>query len=142
MSEAKRAGPRVGVSLNTDGGAVQEDRIGADINTIVGQYKRHGTLPAVQLRNPLYGDFTASTDLMDQREQMHIAEDRFNELPAQVRAAADNDWVKFLQLFNDPDQRGLLENAGLVVVDAEAGPTPPSPPPDPAAEPDPEPPTE
>lgn len=134
----KRPYPRVSLSLNTDNGANQDDRKGCDINVIVGQYKRHGTLPAVQLKNPLYGDFTASTDLMDQREQMHLAEDRFAELPAQVRTAAENDWVKFLQMFDDPSQRGLLENAGLVIAsDDQAGPTPPGvPSPDPAPEPD------
>lgn len=122
----ERAGPRVALTLNTDGGANQDDREGADINIIVGQYKRHGTLPAVQLQNPLFGDFSfVSEDLMEQREAMYQAEDRFNELPAAVRSAAENDYVKFLQMFDDPAHRQVLVDSGLVVVDqAEKEKTP------------------
>lgn len=133
-----RAGRRVSLSLNTDGGANQDDREGADINAIVGQYRRSGTLPAVQLQNPLFGDFTFSNDLMDQREAMEKAEDRFAELPAAVRTAAENDYVKFLAMFEDPTQLEFLKEQGLVVVDP-ALPTPdpaPAPPPaDPPADP-------
>lgn len=129
----ERATRRVALSLNTDNGANQEDMAGADINVIVGQYKRTGTLPAVQLTNPLYGDFTDSEDLMDVREQHYLAAERFNELPADVRTAADNDWVKFLQMFNDPEQRELLETSGLVISTDPAIDPPPTP--DPAAEP-------
>ncbi len=138
MSYEEKPHKRQAVYLNTDNGANQEDKIGADINVIIGQYKRHGTLPAVQLKNPLYGDFTAPTDLMEQREQMHQAEDRFNELPAQVRSAANNDWVQFLQMFHDPDHRAMLETHGLVIVDEAPTPDPaPEPTPDPAPEPNP-----
>lgn len=113
--------------LKTDrsGGANQADAAGTDINKIVAQHKAHGTLPAVQQRNPLYGDFTFPEDIHSMREAVDQAEDRFMQLPAAVRTAAGNDWVNFETLFRDPEQRELLINAGLII--APTDPTPPQP---------------
>lgn len=119
----EREGRRVSVSLPVEGGAVQEDRAGADINTIVAQYKRHGTLPRIQIGEALYGDFTFSEDLHEVVSRIEMAEDRFAQLPASVRSAADNDWVRFDEMTRTPEGLRELEQAGLVLTD----PVPPSP---------------
>jgi len=112
----------------------QEQLRSSDINTIVAQYQRSGTLPAVSSRQPLYGDFTLVGDeLQDLTEQMQNAQDRFDELPATVRRAADNDWRQFLTMFDDDEQRQALLDAGLRISDSAAEPPPSEP--DPAADP-------
>lgn len=118
--------------VNNVGGANPDDAAGVNINTLVAQYRKNGTMPQVNLRNPLYGDFTGPQDLHRAMEHVQAAQDRFAELPADVRSAADNDPVKFLELFEDPAQRALLEEAGLII-----NPTP-EPSPSPISEPLPE----
>jgi len=113
-----RAGPRVAQSLDTTGGANPDDA--QDINTLVAQYQKHGTLPAVTRLNPLYGDFTASTEIHEIREAVHRAEDRFDALPADVRTLANNDWVSFLEMFGTDEGQKQLEDAGLQITEPKA----------------------
>ena len=124
----QRAVARVSLRLDRSGGANPDDAAGANINTIVAQYKKHGTLPRVSERNPLYGDFTHSTEIHDIREAVHQAEDRFAELPAEIRTMCDNDWVTFLEKFQIPSEREKLAAAGLQINNNPPEPvTPPSP---------------
>ncbi len=112
-----RAGPRVSLSLDRSGGANPADAAGTNINSLVANFKKTGTMPNVQLQNPLYGDFTFPTDDIHQiREAVHQAEARFMQLPADVRTLAQNDWVEFLTLYNNPESRELLIKAGLIVT--------------------------
>lgn len=120
MADPVRAVPRKALSLPTNGGANQSDKAGADLNVIVAQYKRHGTLPAIALRNGQYGDFTLDEDLHAVHERLAQAADAFAELPASVRTACGNDYVRFLELVRDPAQRQVLVDAGLVVLDTPA----------------------
>lgn len=123
--------------LRTEKGANPDDAPGTDINSIVAQYRRNGTLPAVPQNNPLYGDFTGPQDLHDAQIQIQRAQERFAELPSDIRTAADNDEVRFLEMFGDPEQLPLLENAGLVVIKPDPNPTPtPSETPDTPSPPD------
>lgn len=102
-------------NLDQSKGANPDDAPGTDINKIVAQYRRNGTMPAVAQLRPLYGDFTGPADLHNAQIQIQLAEDRFRELPADIRTAADNDPVRFLEMFENPDQRALLESAGLII---------------------------
>lgn len=119
-----RATPRVGISLDRSGGANQADTAGADINKIVAQYKKSGTLPRVATSNPLFGDFTFPEDIHSMREAVFQAEDRFNRLPADVRTLCDNDWVQFMDRFDDPEARQGMVDVGLLVQDMEPTPEP------------------
>ena len=89
----------------------------ADGNVLLAQYRKHGTLPTVTTHNPLYGDFTGPGDLQAQIERVQDAHERFREFPASVRTAADNDPVRFLEMFDDPEQRAMLQDAGLQILD-------------------------
>ncbi len=122
-----RLGPRVALSLDRSGGANQADAAGADINLIVAQYKKSGTMPRVGLRNPLYGDFTFPEDIHSMREAVYEAEDRFMQLPAAVRSMCDNDWVEFLTKFDNTEEREKLQDAGLQLTDNPVAPSPPQP---------------
>lgn len=123
---------------SSEGGARQEDRLTADINTIVAQYQRSGTMPAVARSSPLYGDFSEiGDDLQSLTEMFDAAADRFGELPSGVRSAASNDYRTFLSMYDDRDGRQVLLDAGLVIVDAEPTAAPSSPPPTSPAPPSP-----
>ena len=106
---------RVGHPTGGEALTNQSDAAGTDINVIVAQYKKNGTMPNVYVGDPLWGDFTAPDDLQSCYERWQGAVDKFNELPASVRNASNNDPVTFLRMFDDPDQRALLEGAGLIV---------------------------
>lgn len=132
-----RSTTRTARSLNDAKGANQDDRHGTDINKIVAQYAKNGTLPIVNRGTPLYGDFTTPSDIHSVREAVHQAEDRFDQLPAAVRTAASNDWVTFLEMFNDEEGLTELKDAGLQITDATStspastDPIPPATPPGP-----------
>lgn len=144
LPDRERAVPRVSLELDTSRGANQADAKGTDVNAIVAQYAKSGTLPNVQNRNPLFGDFTFPDDIHSMREAVFGAEERFNQLPAAVRTAAGNDWGTFIQMFDNPTEREKLLEAGLgisppVPNNSPQPATPLSTPPTPASEPDPEP---
>lgn len=118
---------RRSTKLSTHGGANPDDEPGTNINSLFAQYRRTGTMPSVPLQNPLYGDFTHPQDLHQALEQIDRSNDTFNALPSDVRTLADNDPVKFLAMCEDPDQRALLESAGLTFTTTTEEPTPTSP---------------
>jgi len=121
-----RSTPRVSLSLSRSGGANPTDAIGNDLADIVARYRKTGQLPHVKVHTPLYGDFTLPDNLQDIREAMYTAEDDFNLLPSAIRQAAENDWVTFAKMFADPDQRKILETAGLNPKAVETPPQPPT----------------
>lgn len=71
-------------------------------------------MPTVFHQNPLWGDFSGPSDYHQSLEQIQLAQDRYNELPADVRTASQNDPEIFLQMI-ESDDRALLEEAGLII---------------------------
>lgn len=125
-----------------------EDARAANPNIIMAQYRKTGTLPGVSHQIPLYGDFTGPEDLQRQLDNVGAAFDRYDMFPASVREASDHSPIRFLEMWDDPEQRVLLQDAGLVIEDPtlqplddptpEPSPTTPetaSPSPEPSANP-------
>lgn len=106
----------------------QSFRDACDINNIVDQHRKTGLITHVNDKTPLYGDFSEANDLHTAMERVSAAEASFDALPSAVRAAAENNPVRFLEMLDDEDQAKLLAKAGLV-FDPEAPPAaaPPSP---------------
>lgn len=125
MSEKKPKSKRRATYYKEPNRISLEEAKAADANVIMAQYRRNGTLPVVHNRIPLYGDFTGPQDLHTALERSQEALERFQELPASVRLSCDNDPVRFLEMFDDPDERVMLEDAGLVISgDAPSSPEP------------------
>lgn len=138
----QREFPRVALFLDRSGGANPADAAGVNINKIMAAFRKNGTLPNVANNNPLFGDFTFPEDIHSMREAVHQAEDRFMELPADVRTVCDNDWVEFITKFQTPEGREQLSTAGLNILNTppiEPAPISNTPAPTPPIEPDPEP---
>ena len=119
-SKPQRAGRLVSLSLDPSGGANPADAAGANINTIVAQYRANGTMPNISMGQPLYGDHTAPTDLQDALDLVESVQNQFNELPSDVRSAAENNPVQFLHMFADPAGREILQSAGLIITPPQA----------------------
>ena len=110
-----RAVPRRATTHATHGGANQDDARGADINTLVAQYRKSGTVPNIAQREPYYTLDLDPRDLVAAYELVATADERFRDLPADVRKAADHDPARLLEMVQDDSQRDLLESAGLVL---------------------------
>lgn len=85
-----------------------------DINFIVKRFEETGILPEGN-RQPLFGDFTDfPTDLASSMAKYNEAQERFMELPANLRKEFDNDPVKLLAFLNDESNRTRAEELGLI----------------------------
>ncbi len=113
--ERTRSTTRTARTLDTSKGANQADAKATNVNALVAQFQKHGTLPNVAQKNPLYGDYTFPEDIHSMREAVYEAEQRFKELPSAVRALSNHDWVEFLERFENPEAREELLDAGLRV---------------------------
>jgi len=92
----------------------QSDAQGADINFIVGRYKKTGELP-VPVRAPMFSDMS-STDYKEAMDLFTSAQQSFALLPAATRNAFANDPSQLLAALDrsdDPQVRLYLEEAGL-----------------------------
>ena len=121
MTELERKGNRKRVSLDCgeELRTKQSFRDECDINVITAQYVRTGLLSHTNRREPMYGDFSQSRDLKASLEAVSAAEAEFGALDAQVRAAAWNDPVRFLDMLASEEGCAELEAAGLVLSESE-----------------------
>lgn len=90
----------------------QSDALGTDINIIMAQYERTGTLP-VNVAEQLFDDVSECFDFRDSLERVRDADTLFMSLPARVRARFDNDAVRFLEYFQEPGHDQELVDLGL-----------------------------
>lgn len=118
MSDQTRRTARLGKTFTgkgkTDQTAVQNQQVGR----ILAEYRANGTMPRVNPQTPLYGDFTSARDLQSQMESYQAASHSFAVLPAEVRAAANNDMIQYVTMIEDPssdDGRQALADAGLEI---------------------------
>lgn len=119
QTERDNGSRKVGLVFEGPGRTHQEFREDSDINVIVRRWKSTGMPPVVTLHRPLYGDFTGSTDYQEQLDQVMAAQERFMELPAEVRAAVDNDPAAFLAAMETPEGRSYLAASGLQIGEAD-----------------------
>jgi len=93
-----------------------------DINLIVKNHTQTGIYSHVNPRTPTYGDFTQAHDLQDALALVGEAGDAFDELPAAVRAACNNDPVQLLNALANQADTMLLAELGLDVEQAPEAP--------------------
>lgn len=109
-----------------------------NINAIMRQLQRTGVVSHINQRVPQYGDFSMSQTLHEALTNVLQAEEAFQALPAQVRAAADNDVVRFWEMLGTEEETELLVAAGLEeperFEDVGEQPTPATPPAEPEGE--------
>lgn len=85
-----------------DGVTRQEFADECDINILLAQYEKTGTINHYNSRSPEYLDVSDVPDLATSLDYLRAAEAAFMSLPAIVRKEFDNDAVKFVEYASDP----------------------------------------
>ncbi|WNK15111.1 MAG: internal scaffolding protein [Microvirus sp.] len=99
----------------------------ADINVIVRRFGLDkAPLPTEAIDPGFYGDFTNVPDLRTALELVRDAENKFMDLPAELRKRFDNSAAKMWHFVNDPNNADLAVKWGLLRTYVQATPTPPT----------------
>lgn len=87
-----------------------------DLNNIIKRYGiKDGSIPpAALLPAGLFGDFTNSVDLREALDRSATAAEKFNKLPAQLRAQFNNDPVFMFEWVSDPANIDEAVTLGLL----------------------------
>lgn len=117
---ASRARPVITFDA-AEGRTHQEQAAECDINRIVKRWRQTRQVVHVNTGKPFYGDFTNGTDFASVMERCHEAQQGFDDLPAEVRDACNNDPGIFLDMIQDPDALEELQELGLIAVDQDDG---------------------
>ena len=99
-----------------------------NINKIMAQYQKTGSLAHVNLTSPRYGVFDTVVDYQTSINLVMAAQDAFMQLPAVVRKQFDNDPSQFLKFMDDPSNADEIKRLGLTnKLDTPTQPTEPPP---------------
>lgn len=104
--------PRVSVEFPEMGRTRQEFKKDCDINRILGQFRKTGTIAHLAKYQGQYGEFTE----MDFTEAMLFikdTEEMFYSIPANIRAKFDNDPAKFVDFATDENNIAQMREWGL-----------------------------
>lgn len=110
-------------SDDTESRAHQSFKDECDINTIVRRFGITGELPS-NVRVPQYADFEETFDFMTSMNVIRDAQEAFMAMPSAVRDRFGHDPARFVDFFNDPDNRPEAEKLGIVTRRPVADPTP------------------
>lgn len=84
-----------------------------DINTIVRRFGVTGEMPE-NVRVPQYADFEESFDFMSAMNLIREAQESFMAMPSAVRDRFGHDPARFVDFFNDPENRPEAERLGVL----------------------------
>lgn len=88
-----------------------------DINNIMARFTQTGVIAHVARHSPEYG-FATSQDLREALETIQIAQNMFDELPAQLRSRFGYDPGAFLEFVQNPDNKAEMAELGLLNEEA------------------------
>lgn len=90
----------------------------ADINNIMAKYAKTGILVdpalAIRARKAQYGDFSTGTGFQEIQDQLVVIRTVFDQLPADVRKALDNDPARMVDFMSDPENEAECVKLGLI----------------------------
>lgn len=116
---------RVFAREGKDGRTHQSEADRCDIKKILKRYNELGVpIMGTQRRQPVYGDFSNVDDYKNALDTVMAAQDRFYELPSEIRDLGGNDVERFMERCQDPafveDVQKTLGDAFMAEVSAEA----------------------
>lgn len=103
---------------------IQSDARACDINLIMGNWRRTGTLPPNTKIEGSYGDFSGIDDYQSCLNRVMEAQDAFDDLPARTRDRMGNDPGRLLEFMADPSN--LEESITLGLREAHDPEPPPT----------------
>lgn len=121
MEFATRYAPPESPSITFEGVTMTDSSFKdeCDINKIVSRCMNTGILP--QVEGGLYGDFVdLPNDLMQSYVLIGEAQERFMQLPSDVRAEFGNEPLALLQFIQDPANKQRAVELGLIVAPADS----------------------
>lgn len=92
----------------------QEFVVDADLNNIMRKYASGLPPSSPGARPPMFGDFSNVPDYQTCLEHVMDAQERFAQLPSDVRRRFDNDPGKLLQFVADKSNRDEAISLGLI----------------------------
>ena len=105
----------------------------ANVNVIMQKYAKTGVITHLNTQQPRYG-FAPAMDFKTAADLVIATQNKFMELPSEVRKKFGNSAETFLEALEDPNSVQILSDAGLLDQPAEELSEPPAGDP-PAAEP-------
>lgn len=91
----------------------QESRDSTDINLILKRYAQRGMFDHVAPVAPRFGDFSEVVSIEEAFDLVRQEQETFAKLPGEVRAAADNNPVRFREMLTSEAGVEALRAAGL-----------------------------
>lgn len=85
-----------------------------DINLMLKKYAQTGEINQAQNITPVYGDFTDITDFQTAHNTVIAARETFMQLPAKIRSEFDNDPAKYCKFIEDPKNREMAKQLGML----------------------------
>lgn len=101
------------VDTGTESKVWQASKNETDVNVIMANYVRTGAMTSQNNKTPMYGDFTMKMDLQQAFKLSEQAREGFMSLPPNVRALANNDPVKFVEMMQDRNNWPRFAQAGM-----------------------------
>jgi len=103
----------VRVSIFEESRTQQHFKSQTNINSIMDRYKKTGILPT---RNdqPVFGDFSNVEDYQSSLNKLMIAQESFNQLPANIRKRFQNDPGQLIDFISKEENRDEAITLGLV----------------------------
>ncbi|WNK14337.1 MAG: internal scaffolding protein [Microvirus sp.] len=108
-----------GLECKDESLTVQADAEDADINVLVKRFHLTGTMPQFD-RLPVTDDFTGVSNYQDALSQVKEADEKFMELPAEVRARFQHNPHAFLEFCSNPNNREEIQKMGLIKTPEQA----------------------
>jgi len=112
-SKRERDRPRFYSPVGERSRTKQAHKDECDINLIIKRHADTGAISHLNPQAPRFGDFATPYDLKSAIDAVNEAAHTFEQLPAEVRQAAANSPVQFLEMLEDDDGRDELAAAGL-----------------------------
>lgn len=134
--DVDQASDEATIKDNGESLTIQSHSEDADINVLM---RRFGVIPpqAMEVRTPMYGDFTGIRDFRTAVTVVAEAQDAFLRLPSAIRHTYENDPQLFLQAIETGEAVSVLKAHGLILSPSGASGapngTPPATPGSPAA---------
>lgn len=97
--------------IDEESKTLQSQAADTDIMNIMGRWER-GLTPPVNLRRPVYADFSDPLDFQAKEDAIANAWTLFESLPATVRDVCDHSPRRLMEIVDMPDGEKILREAG------------------------------
>jgi len=91
----------------------QDHKKECDVNEIIKKYDKRGVITHISKIEAKFGDMTGA-DFQAMQNQVILAKNMFNALPAEIRKEFDNNPSSLLEFMEDPNNRDRAIELGLI----------------------------